>query len=100
MSRHKETKYSVVTSWRNWIARWTSNPTVAGSNPVEVGGDKNIFFSSSPTRSITTEHDWRSWQRVGLIILRSWVRSPHCALDQRHTKKKKNVSRAHYWRSR
>ena len=24
-------------------------------------------------------HDWRSWQRVGLIILRSWVRSPHCA---------------------
>ncbi len=25
-------------------------------------------------------HDWRSWQRVGLIILRSWVRSPHCAL--------------------
>ena len=26
-----------------------------------------------------TWHDWRSWQRVGLIILRSWVRSPHCA---------------------
>ena len=22
--------------WRNWIARWTSNPTVAGSNPVKV----------------------------------------------------------------
>ena len=25
------------------------------------------------------KHDWRSWQRVGLIILRSWVRSPHRA---------------------
>ncbi len=25
-----------VTLWRNWIARWTSNPTVAGSNPVSV----------------------------------------------------------------
>ena len=25
------------------------------------------------------EHDWRSRQRVGLIILRSWVRSPHRA---------------------
>ena len=24
------------TSWRNWIARQTSNLTVAGSNPVEV----------------------------------------------------------------
>ena len=24
------------TLWRNWIARWTSNPTVAGSNPVKV----------------------------------------------------------------
>ena len=44
LSRHKETKYSVVTSWRNWIARWTSNPTVAGSNPVEVGGDKKKYF--------------------------------------------------------
>ena len=30
------------------------------------------------------EHDWRSWQRVGLIILRSWVRSPHCAQDKNH----------------
>ncbi len=27
-------------------------------------------------------HDWRSWQRVGLIILRSWVRSPHCAQEK------------------
>ena len=27
------------------------------------------------------KHDWRSWQRVGLIILRSWVRSPHCAIS-------------------
>ena len=35
-------------------------------------------------------HDWRSWQRVGLIILRSWVRPPHCAA---------NVFQ-HYWRSR
>ena len=31
------------------------------------------------------EHDWRSWQRVGLIILRSWVRSPHCALREFET---------------
>ena len=28
------------------------------------------------------KHDWRSWQRVGLIILRSWVRSPHCAQEK------------------
>ena len=24
------------TPWRNWIAHWTSNPEVAGSNPVGV----------------------------------------------------------------
>ena len=30
-------------------------------------------------------HDWRSWQRVGLIILRSWVRSPHRALHSSRT---------------
>ena len=30
-------------------------------------------------KDIDVKHDWRSWQRVGLIILRSWVRSPHCA---------------------
>ena len=28
--------------WRNWIARGTSNPKVAGSNPVT---DSLIFFS-------------------------------------------------------
>ncbi len=38
--------------------------------------------------AVTKMHDWRSWQRVGLIILRSWVRSPHCAL---HKKKKKYI---------
>ena len=25
-----------LTPWRNWIAHWTSNPEVAGSNPVGV----------------------------------------------------------------
>ena len=25
-----------MTVWRNWIARWTSDPAVAGSNPVTV----------------------------------------------------------------
>ena len=28
--------YIYVTLWRNWIAHWTSNPGVAGSNPVSV----------------------------------------------------------------
>ncbi len=36
----------IQTSWRNWIARWTSNPTVAGSNPVEVG----FFFVNLEAR--------------------------------------------------
>ena len=38
-----------------------------------------IFFAVNSPVEID-KHDWRSWQRVGLIILRSWVRSPHCAL--------------------
>ena len=25
-----------MTVWRNWIARWTSDPAVAGSSPVTV----------------------------------------------------------------
>ena len=39
----RETTYVYVcivmlkkTAWRNWIARWTSDPAVAGSNPVAV----------------------------------------------------------------
>ena len=28
--------YICLTLWRNWIAHWTSNPGVAGSNPVSV----------------------------------------------------------------
>ena len=33
---------SLRSVWRNWIARGTSNPKVAGSNPVT---DSLIFFS-------------------------------------------------------
>ena len=36
--------YINMTAWRNWIARWTSNPTVAGSNPVAVDSIYYIFF--------------------------------------------------------
>jgi hypothetical protein len=32
------------TVWRNWIARWTSNPTVAGSNPVTVVSSDRIVY--------------------------------------------------------
>ena len=35
---------SVMTLWRNWIAHWTSNPEVAGSNPVKVVTLVTIFF--------------------------------------------------------
>jgi hypothetical protein len=33
-----------MTVWRNWIARWTSDPAVAGSNPVTVANTIIIFF--------------------------------------------------------
>ena len=72
------------TAWRNWIACWTPDPVVAGSSPVAV--------ASPTTTTTTTEHDWRSRQRVGLIILRSWVRSPHRALTTQHN--------TLHWRSR
>ena len=43
-----------MTLWRNWIARWTSNPTVAGSNPVKVAFIKdNIYIW---VRSSVVEH--------------------------------------------
>ena len=53
------------------------------SNPQPLDSKSNAL-SNCATRSvqlirISPWHDWRSWQRVGLIILRSWVRSPHCA---------------------
>ena len=53
------------------------------SNPQPLDSKSNAL-SNCATRStedihICPWHDWRSWQRVGLIILRSWVRSPHCA---------------------
>ena len=33
----KSVDHVELTPWRNWIAHWTSNPEVAGSNPVGVG---------------------------------------------------------------
>ncbi len=41
-----------MTLWRNWIARWTSNPTVAGSNPVSVVIYLLLYFKWSL---------WRNW---------------------------------------
>ena len=42
------------TLWRNWIARWTSNPTVAGSNPVKVAFDNRRIINW--VRSSVVEH--------------------------------------------
>ena len=62
-----------------------------------ANGEARVRFSDSASSyllNITTFHDWLSRQLVGLIILRSWVRSPHCAnllkLDMIYT---------HHWRS-
>ena len=46
--------------WRNWIARWTSNPTVAGSNPVK---SEYIFLCMCVHnyKHITKYPRWCSW---------------------------------------
>lgn len=33
--------------WRNWTARWTSNPAVAGSNPVTIIGKTKGIVNSN-----------------------------------------------------
>ena len=61
------------TLWRNWIARWTSNPTVAGSNPVAVDSIYYyyyIYFLYSNIIGCVAQ-----WQSMGLQILWSPVRS-------------------------
>ena len=37
-----ETRFVQLVPVAQWIARWTSNPKVAGSNPA--GDNHNIFF--------------------------------------------------------
>ena len=45
--------------WRNWIARWTSNPTVAGSNPVSVGA--YYYYHMNVSCVYVYMSLWRNW---------------------------------------
>ena len=66
-----------------WIARWTSDPAVVGSSPIKVVFSGlaqrkrvGLITQRSEDRNLyPLKPSWRSWQRVGLIILRSPVRS-------------------------
>ena len=67
-------KVALLVQWLEFaVANGEARVRFSDSAAIEI-----FFAVNSPVE--IDKHDWRSWQRVGLIILRSWVRSPHCAL--------------------
>ncbi len=53
-------------------------PVAQGSSPCR--SSFLAYFEAANTAIIYSKPLWRSWQRVGLIIPRSWVRNPPEAL--------------------
>ena len=54
--------------WRNWIARWTSNPAVAGSNPVTIGIYMHIYIAKNKrVCSSVVEHEIADLRVAGSI---------------------------------
>ena len=74
------------------VERWPFKPMVVGSIPT-VGVQDKISKNRNAAASrfggvdpVRYDYDlaglWCSWRALSLIILGSWVRSPHCAQDK------------------